>query len=185
MSPLYTVYFPVAGLPGWSTYIGPFLVLLVVAVLGLVAWAVWVTLRLRRAERRYQDLTAGTTGGNLSEVLENHIRQVRQATRRVDELETLSRGLQSASRGHLQRLGFMRFNPFREMGGDQSFIVAVADADGNGFVISSLQNRDATRVYGKPLLAWQSSSQLTDEEQQVIRQARASEQIERDHGIQT
>lgn len=175
-----------ANLSAWiAPYIGLLLVLLAIAALCGVAWGAWLTVRLRRAERRYQDLTAGTAGGNLSEVLENHIRQVRQATRRVDELEALSRGLQSASRGHLQRLGFMRFNPFRESGGDQSFIVAMSDADGNGFVISSLHNRDTTRVYGKPLLAWQSTSQLTDEEQQVIRKARESEQIERDHGIQT
>ena len=168
-----------------APYIGLILVLLAVAALCGAAWGAWLTVRLRRAERRYYDLTAGTAGGNLSEVLEDHIRQVRQATRRVDEMEALSRGLQSASRGYLQRLGFMRFNPFRESGGDQSFIVAVGDADGNGFVISSLHNRDATRIYGKPLLAWQSTSQLTDEEQQVIHKARESEQIERDHGIQT
>jgi hypothetical protein len=67
----------------------------------------------------------------------------------------------------------VRFNPFRETGGDQSFALAMADADGNGAVISSLHSRDATRIYAKPLTAWQSSYPLTDEEQTAIQRSQA------------
>jgi len=38
-------------------------------------------------------------------------------------------------------------------------------------IISSLHSRDVTRVYAKPLVGWESSYQLTDEEQQAIRRA--------------
>jgi hypothetical protein len=39
-------------------------------------------------------------------------------------------------------------------------------------VLSSLHARDVTRVYAKPLQAWESTYSLTDEERQAIAQAR-------------
>jgi hypothetical protein len=133
---------------------------------------VWLTVRLGRLERRYRVLTAGAQGGSLEAVLEDHIGQLREATGRVRELDMLVRKMERISRSHVQHVGFLRFNPFRETGGDQSFALALADASGNGVVISSLHSRDVTRVYAKPLAAWETSYQLTEEERQAIKQAR-------------
>jgi hypothetical protein len=90
----------------------------------------------------------------------------------VKELDTLARGLERSGRQHMQRVGFLRFNPFRDAGGDQSFSLALTDDEGNGFVLSSLHSRDASRIYGKPLTGWNSPYPLTDEEKQAIDKAR-------------
>ena len=157
----------------WLTAnVAAFVLALTVAFLALVGVMIWLAVRLHRTEARYRALTAGTNGGNLEAVLADHVAGVRVATGRVVELDELARSLERASRSHIQHVGFLRFNPFRDAGGDQSFAVALADQDGNGVVVSSLHSRDVTRVYGKPLAAWESVYQLTDEEQQAIRQAR-------------
>jgi len=143
---------------------------------------VWLALRLRKAEAWYRALAEGTSGGNLESILADHMAQVRDATGRVQEMDTLTRHLERASRGYLQRVGFLRFNPFRDAGGDQSFVVAVTDQDGNGAVISSLHSRDVTRVYGKPLAGWASPYPLTDEEGQAIKKARGQGAGVRDQG---
>jgi len=166
----------VANLYGWLAYFAsPITLLLIVVVWALVGVTAWLMIRLRRLEQRYQALTAGTAGGSLEAVLEEHMRHVREATDHVSELDGLVRQMERSSRGHIQHLGFLRFNPFRNAGGDQSFAVALADENGNGVVISSLHSRDVTRVYAKPLAAWESVYPLTDEEQQVIRQARGEQ----------
>lgn len=159
----------VAGLSAQS---GLFLLVLTPLLLLLAGIVIWLWVRLRRAEERYRALTAGTTGGSLEAVLADHVAAVRETTGRVQELDGLARRLERESRVHLQRVGFLRFNPFRDAGGDQSFALALTDQDGNGVVISSLHSRDVTRVYGKPLVAWETSYQLTEEERQVIRKAR-------------
>ena len=151
---------------------GAFVLALTAAFLALVGVVTWLVVRLHRTEARYRALTAGTNGGTLEAVLADHVVGVRAATGRVVELDELARSLERASRSHIQHVGFLRFNPFRDAGGDQSFAVALADQDGNGVVVSSLHSRDVTRVYGKPLAAWESAYQLTDEEQQAISQAR-------------
>jgi hypothetical protein len=155
-----------------STYAVPLLTAAFVILAVLVGLMIIVALRLRRVESNYRTLTAGTSAGNLETVLEDHVRQVRQATERVTELDELTRQLEHSSRSHIQRLGFLRFNPFRDSGGDQSFALALADQDGNGVVLSGLHGRDGTRVYAKPLAAWRSVYPLTDEEQQAIDNAK-------------
>ena len=114
----------------------------------------------------------GVDGGNLQQTLDAHVTEVRAALDCVEELDTLARGLERSGRKHMQRVGFLRFNPFRDAGGDQSFSLALTDSEGNGFVLSSLHSRDATRIYGKPLVGWNSMYPLTDEEKQAIEKAR-------------
>ncbi len=143
----------------------------VVAAAVAIGLAVWLAIRLKRVEQRYLALTAGTEGGSLEAILEDHVGQVQQATRRVQELDMLVMRLERNNRTHLQRVGFLRFNPFRDTGGDQSFALALTDEAGSGVVISSLHSREVTRVYAKPLVAWQTSYQLTEEERAVIKRA--------------
>ena len=140
--------------------------------LAAIGIAVGLLIRLNRLERHYRALTAGTDGGNLEAVLEDHVGQVQQATRRVQELDALVMRLERNNRTHLQRVGFLRFNPFRDTGGDQSFALALTDEGGSGVVVSSLHSREVTRVYAKPLVAWQTSYQLTDEEREAIKRAK-------------
>ena len=172
------------GLFSWLTLnAGVFILVLMLVVLILAGAMVWLALRLRKTEARYGALVEGTTGGNLESMLTEHMVQVRDATGRVAELDELARRLERGSRGHLQRVGFLRFNPFRDAGGDQSFAVAVTDQDGNGVVISSLHSRDVTRVYGKPLAGWASPYPLTAEEEQAIKKARDQGSGTRDSGV--
>ena len=44
--------------------------------------------------------------------------------------------------GSFGRIGLVRFNPFEDTGGNQSFALALLDGRGDGFVVSSLHARD-------------------------------------------
>lgn len=49
------------------------------------------------------------------------------------------------------KINLTRFNPFNSVGGDQSFILILLDNLNDGVIITSLHNRDSTRVYAKPI----------------------------------
>ena len=161
------------GLNAWvAANIGG--IALALAVVAVVALGVagWLAARVARAERRMTRLLRGVDGENLQQALDAHVTELRAAMACVTELDTLARGLERSGRRHMQRVGFLRFNPFRDAGGDQSFSLALTDSEGNGFVLSSLHGRDATRIYGKPLVGWNSAYALTDEEKAAIEKAR-------------
>lgn len=147
---------------------------LVLGTLALIALVLsgWLAVRLMRLRRHYDVLTRGADGGNLQAVLETHAEAMRAALRQVTDLEERTRDLERAGRAHFQRIGFLRFNPFRDAGGDQSFALVLTDHAGNGVVLSSLHARDGARIYGKPLAGWLSPYPLTDEERQVIEKAK-------------
>jgi hypothetical protein len=136
-------------------------------------WAGWLHSRLVRVNAEYKALVAGTSGGDLEQVLNDHIAQVHATTQRLEKLEELAHQTDLASRRSLQWLGVLRFNPFNDVGGDQSFALALVDGYGNGVVVSSLHMRDVTRVYAKPLKKWEAEHHLTDEEKQAIANAYA------------
>jgi hypothetical protein len=150
---------------------GFLLLALFAVVLILLAWLAVIQMQLIRASRQYEALVGGTSGGNLEQVLNDHIAEMRAIAGRVRELDNLYRQIEAASSRSLQWTGVVRYNPFPDTGGDQSFAIALMDGEGNGVVISSLHARDQTRIYAKPLRNWQSTYQLSEEEKGAIARA--------------
>ncbi len=72
----------------------------------------------------------------------------------------------------IQGHAVVRYQAFSNIGGDQSFSLALVDEHGNGALVSSLHGRDETRVYAKPLTQWRSSHSLSAEEQEALGKAR-------------
>lgn len=79
--------------------------------------------------------------------------------------------LEGIARISFQKIGFIRFNPFADTGGDQSFALCLLDADDNGFVISSLYGREGTRMYAKAVERGVPKQVISDEEKAVLEHA--------------
>lgn len=71
----------------------------------------------------------------------------------------------------IQKTGVVRFNPFNNMGGNQSFVIALLDNKNDGFIISSLFVKDGNRVYSKAIKAGKSEHPLSAEEKEAIEKA--------------
>ena len=71
----------------------------------------------------------------------------------------------------ITKVGMVRFNPFNEVGGDQSFSIALLDSNNDGIIVTSHYGRDMNRVYSKTIAKGKSSSALSKEEQEAIKKA--------------
>jgi hypothetical protein len=76
----------------------------------------------------------------------------------------------------VQRVGLVRYDAFDDMGGHLSFSAALLDGSGNGLVITSINGRQDTRCYAKPVESWTSTHNLSEEEEQAIQRALTSGQ---------
>jgi hypothetical protein len=145
---------------------------LALLVLLLIVTVLVQSARLGRALRAYHALVQGegaARGGSLREVLDDHVGRVDVVDRRLDELMRVHEFLERRSRGSLQHIGLVRFNPFDDTGSDQSFAIALLDDQRDGVVLSSLHGRANTRLYAKPVENGASSHNLSDEETEAIR----------------
>jgi hypothetical protein len=145
---------------------------LVVGLLALLL-AIWLVLRTRRLTR----LSAfrPEMPANLQDRVERESSRLDDLSTRVQDIGGRLPPVEGRSTASLQRVGIVRFNPFEDTGGQQSFAIALLDARGTGFVISSLHSRQATRLYMKQVSQGKSDTQLGDEEAEAIRQAMATD----------
>ena len=150
------------------------LALLCTISLLLVILVLVLTIRLGRLSRVYRKLTQGTSGGNLEEHLVGYSDQVRDVGERMKDLEARTTSLADSQRRCLQRVGMVRYDAFEDVGGEQSFSLALTDADRNGAVISSVYSRSDVRVYAKALANGRSSHPLSVEDQRALAEAEAS-----------
>jgi hypothetical protein len=154
-------------------YLSPAVVTLgIVAIVLLIAVAV-LARRVSALDRRLAGLTRGADGKDLEAILDAHLDKVYAVAREVDEVAARAAVVEAAQRRAFQRIGLVRFNPFEDTGGNQSFALALLDQAGDGFVISSLHARAGTRVYGKAVAKGTSESNLSAEESEALRLALA------------
>lgn len=146
---------------------------LIAVVLALAVASVILARRTRSLDARLQGMTRGADGRSLEAVLDAHLEKVFAMSRQFDDVAARTAILEVAQRRAFQRVGLVRYNPFEETGGNQSFALALLDASGDGWVLSSLHARSGTRVYAKAIKVGRSDAGLSAEETAAIAEATA------------
>jgi Protein of unknown function (DUF4446) len=154
-----------------SQTLSTLVVALAVAVVVLVFWVALLQRSHAVLRQRLRRLIGEGEGVGLDELLDRQFRRLDSVAERVDALNRLHHELEALSQRSIQKVGVIRFNPFADTGGDQSFAVALLDAEGSGVVLSSLHGRADTRIFAKSVQAGRSKHALSDEEQDAIRKA--------------
>jgi len=149
------------------------LVFLGMGVIGIFFLVViqWQILQLKKRLGRI--FGEEKSGKSLEEFLEKQVGFSKKLGGDIEKLFHDTETLRHIATKSIHKVGVVRFNPFQDTGGDQSFVVALLDAEDNGFVISSLHLREGTRIYTKPVEQGASKTyKLTQEEQEAIKKAK-------------
>lgn len=134
----------------------------------LALWLLGVSVVLYRIFALFNKLSKGVEVKDLKAVLEKMLAVTELNKKEIQELRRRIDYLEEVGREHIQKVGLVRFNPFRELGGDHSFSLAILDATDSGIIITSLHTRDRTRVYMKDVKKGKSSVELSNEEKKAL-----------------
>lgn len=147
-----------------------------VIFLVLIVWVLVLSVVVFRMVHHYNALTLGTTKTGLKELLDEILGTQRGLQK---ESGALAKALESVRRDgqlHVQRVGLVRFNPFSDTGGSQSFTLALLDGQNNGLVMTSLYARTGHRWYIKEVAAGKGKElALSKEEQAALQKAKPFE----------
>lgn len=148
---------------------GPGVVALVVALV------LWVKLRRVRADQRVL-----LPDGAQVAIVERQAVLARAGDRvndRLDDLRAevtrLMEHTNTGLRGALRFQGVVRYDAYQDMGGQQSWSMAILTAERTGAIITSLHARDHARVYLKQVHAGVSEQRLSPEEERALAAAMA------------
>lgn len=136
------------------------------------SWLGALSFLLVRIYRVFGRLTKGVSDKDLKEVLTEILGTVRKGENAKSDLEKKLEQLKAENQDHIQKVGLIRYNPFSDTGGNQSFVLALLDGNDNGFVITSLHSRDSTRVFAKPVIRGKETGyEFSKEEVQAVVEA--------------
>lgn len=116
----------------------------------------------------FNRLTKGVEVADLKKVLEKVLDSEVSNKKQIDQVFKRIENLEEDGRLHIQKVGLVRFNPFKELGGDHSFSLAFLDDKSSGIIITSLHTRDRTRVYMKDIKKGKSSFELSSDEKRAL-----------------
>lgn len=96
-----------------------------------------------------QQVTRGSKKETIIDLLSEVLSKEKKLSQDLSETNKKVGDLLFDSQFYIQKIGLVRFNPFNDTGGDQSFILALIDAEESGVVVSGLHTRNGTRWYAK------------------------------------
>ena len=120
----------------------------------------------------YARLTKGANNKNLKSILEDVLSKIDLHNKDIESIKKYCDNLERDGLLHVQKIGLHRFNPFKDTGGDQSFILSLLDSNNTGVIISGLYSRSGTRWYAKKVKEGQGLDHaLSDDEKKAIQQS--------------
>ena len=111
--------------------------------------------RAKSLEKRIGDIFEEQ--GIQRSLLDNHTRQLKD--------------LYFRQQGNFQKMGLVKYDAFKEMGGKLSFCLVLLDENNNGFLMNSVHSSDGCYSYTKRIKNGQSDLELSPEESVAIKKA--------------
>jgi hypothetical protein len=135
----------------------------------LIIWLFFTQKNLNKIRKNQEIMFSGKKGKDLETIILENKENIARLIKESEELYDITAKINKHSLKSIHKVGLLRFNPFREVGGDQSFALALLDDENNGLVLSSLYSREGVRIYAKSIQDGASSKYpLTEEEKQAI-----------------
>jgi len=145
--------------------------LLPVILVALLLWLLGLSLAFYKNFNHYRRLIKKASGGSLVSAMEALLDREEQNSASVKSLRSEITLLRESSVLPLQKVGLVKFSPFGEMGGDQSFSLCLLNGVEDGVLLTALHTRDRTRVYTKSVVKGESKYELSKEELKALKEA--------------
>lgn len=138
------------------------------AVLTLIALAIVAASRKTREPSEPTGLDPIVRG-----LFEDHASSIGRLEQAVRSLNGTDKRQEALIQGAVRHVAVLRYDAFEDVGGRLSFSCALLDDHGEGVVLTSINGRQDTRVYAKPVSGGTSTYNLSSEEEEAIKQALA------------
>lgn len=149
----------------WSVFAG-------LAVTAIFIWLLGLTYFIWQQGSFLKSLFPKSGERDIRKKFEEVLDDIGVFKKDLGEVKNKLAELEGQGQIHMQKVALLRYNPYEDTGGDQSFTLAFLDDSGTGIVVTSLHARSGTRVFAKPVLEGKSGKyQFSKEEEQVVEKA--------------
>lgn len=127
--------------------------------------------KIKRLMKRYEKFMGGKNAENLADALEENFQQMEklEISHQKNELkmEKALNGITST----FHKLGIVKYDAFKEMGGNLSFALCMLDDNNTGFILNTMHGRDSSYSYIKEVIKGEAYATLGEEEKEALDKA--------------
>lgn len=146
---------------------------IILGLLGvIILWLIFLSVAFWRMLTHYNKLIGVSEGQGLKMLLEKVLTVTSENKKDIESLRSYCDKIEQEGHFHIQKVGLLRFNPFKDTGGDQSFILSLVDKNNTGVIISGLYSRSGLRWYAKKVHKGKGAEhELSDDEKKALKEA--------------
>ena len=145
--------------------------ILMYSVIALAVFVIILVVVTVKLYTRLNHLSRGEKAASLEHIISENNRLLLEHTKHIEKQRHHIKELDTGIQDSFQNIGVIRFNPYKDTGGNQSFAIALLNNNNDGFVLSSLYTRERVNIFAKPIVKGVSEFTLTDEENQALQKA--------------
>lgn len=143
----------------------------IVLVIALLVYCVILHIRLGSLKKKYDFFMQGDNGASLERKLSVEVSEIRDAAKGLETMMTEQAAIRNVQSNTIQKIGFIKYNAFENIGNDLSFALTLLDGNNNGICISSIYGRNESRIFSKPIVKGKSLVSLSQEELESLNEA--------------
>lgn len=151
----------------------PIYLLLGSSVLSIVLFIAFIVcvIKMNRLYRRYDRFMRGKDAETLEDTLIEMLEQMKELNTKDRSSKDMMRTLSKQTKDSFQKFGFVKYNAFKGMGGNLSFVLAMLDGNNTGFILDAVHSREGCYLYLKEVEEGATETILGSEEQEALEQA--------------
>lgn len=122
--------------------------------------------------KKYREFMKGDKDvTTMEQLIESRLNEIERLEIKNDALVKKIIEMEDVLLGTYQKMAIVKYDAFREMGGNLSFVLAMLDKNDNGFLLNSVHSRDACYTYIKEVIKGNAKTELSEEEKEALREA--------------
>ena len=146
--------------------------IITVVVMFLIFLILYIkqSMKLNKLMKKYDKFMKGKNAENLDGAIRESFKQIEKIN--VEHQKTMIKVEESVHRINsvFQKLGIVKYNAFKEMGGNLSFALCMLDSENTGFILNTMHGREGSYTYIKEII----KAEACDEENKRKGQAAQS-----------
>ena len=146
--------------------LGAVALLLIVFILLII-----FIVKYNKMQKNYKKFMMTSDGNSIEKELQLKFNKVNTISSKVRVIEDRLEGIDETLAITFQKMGIVKYDAFKEMGGKLSFSLALLNQDNTGILISSMHSREGCYTYTKEIIKGESFVLLSDEEREALNQA--------------
>lgn len=128
-------------------------------------------IKMNKLYRRYDRFMRGKDAETLEDTMISIMEQLKDLNAKDRANKDMMKSLSKQVKDSFQKFGFVKYNAFKGMGGNLSFVLAMLDDNNTGFVLDAVHSREGCYLYLKEVEEGATEVLLGSEEQEALEQA--------------